>query len=162
VSSAAHSSSSSSRYSAERPRARTNAHSRIGSGAANSAVPADHQSEHHAELEALFADLPERTPLSRAALETAAAIALQQPATAAEVQTTRGVQNSDTIRTLLKRKLIAPAGRAGTRGHPLRYRTTERFFAGIWLGKLRGTPLRLRASPSTDAFARGANPDKPF
>jgi segregation and condensation protein B len=64
--------------------------------------------EHHAELEALFADLPEPTPLSRAALETAAAIALQQPVTAAKVQATRGVHNSDTIRTLLKRKLIAP------------------------------------------------------
>jgi len=92
--------------------------------------------EHHAELEALFADLPEPTPLSRAALETAAAIALQQPVTAAEVQATRGVQNSDTIRTLLKRKLIAPAGRAPTRGHPLRYRTTERFLREFGLESL--------------------------
>jgi segregation and condensation protein B len=92
--------------------------------------------EHHAELEALFADLPEPTPLSRAALETAAAIALQQPVTAAEVQATRGVQNSDTIRTLLKRKLIAPAGRAPTRGHPVRYRTTERFLREFGLQSL--------------------------
>jgi segregation and condensation protein B len=92
--------------------------------------------EHHAELEALFADLPEPTPLSRAALETAAAIALQQPVTAADVQATRGVHNSDTIRTLLKRKLIAPAGRAPTRGHPLRYRTTERFLREFGLESL--------------------------
>jgi segregation and condensation protein B len=89
------------------------------------------KAEHHAELEVLFADLPEPTPLSRAALETAAAIALQQPATAAEVQATRGVQNSDTIRTILKWKLIVPAGRVPTRGRPLRYRTTERFLRNL-------------------------------
>lgn len=76
--------------------------------------------EHHAELQQLFTDLPEPTPLSRAAIETAAAIALQQPVTAAEVQAVRGIRNSDTIRTLLKRKLIAPAGRAPTRSHPHR------------------------------------------
>jgi segregation and condensation protein B len=92
--------------------------------------------EHHAELQELFADLPEPTPLSRAALETAAAIALQQPVTAAEVQATRGVHNSDTIRTLLKRKLIAPAGRAPTRGAPLRYRTTEKFLREFGLNSL--------------------------
>jgi segregation and condensation protein B len=74
--------------------------------------------EHHAEMQQLFAYLPEPAPLSRAALETAAAIALQQPVTAAEVQAVRGIRNSDTIRTLLKRKLIAPAVRVPTRGHP--------------------------------------------
>jgi segregation and condensation protein B len=94
------------------------------------------KAEHHAELQELFADLPEPTPLSRAALETAAAIALQQPVTAAEVQATRGVHNSDTIRTLLKRKLIAPAGRAPTRGAPLRYRTTEKFLREFGLQSL--------------------------
>jgi segregation and condensation protein B len=92
--------------------------------------------EHHAELQQLFADLPEPTPLSRAAIETAAAIALQQPVTAAEIQAVRGIRNSDTIRTLLKRKLIAPAGRAPTRGHPLRYRTTEKFLREFGLKSL--------------------------
>jgi segregation and condensation protein B len=92
--------------------------------------------EHHAELEELFAGLPEPTPLSRAALETLAAIALQQPVTAAAVQATRGVHNSDTIRTLLKRKLITPAGRAPTRGQPLRYRTTEKFLREFGLQSL--------------------------
>jgi segregation and condensation protein B len=92
--------------------------------------------EHHAELQQLFADLPEPTPLSRAAIETAAAIALQQPVTAADVQAVRGIRNSDTIRTLLKRKLIAPAGRAPTRGHPLRYRTTEKFLREFGLKSL--------------------------
>jgi chromosome segregation and condensation protein ScpB len=83
--------------------------------------------ELHAELQELFADLPEPTPLSRAAIETSAAIALQQPVTAAAIQAVRGIRNSDTIRTLLRRKLIAPAG---PRSHPWpptpRYRTTER------------------------------------
>jgi segregation and condensation protein B len=92
--------------------------------------------EHHTELQELFASLPEPAPLSRAAIETAAAIALKQPVTAAEVQAVRGIRNSDTIRTLLKRKLIAPAGRAPTRGHPLRYRTTERFLREFGLSNL--------------------------
>jgi segregation and condensation protein B len=94
------------------------------------------KAEHHAELQELFAGLPEPAPLSRAAIETAAAIALQQPVTAAEVQAVRGIRNSDTIRTLLKRKLIAPAGRAPTRGNPLRYRTTERFLKEFGLSNL--------------------------
>jgi segregation and condensation protein B len=52
------------------------------------------------------------------------------------VQATRGVHNRDTIRTLLKRKLIAPAGRAPSRGQPLRYRTTEKFLREFGLSSL--------------------------
>lgn len=92
--------------------------------------------EHHADLKELFTNLPTPAPLSRAAIETAVAIALKQPVTAAEVQAVRGVRNSDPLRTLLKRKLIAPAGRAKTRGHPLRYRTTQRFLVEFGLESL--------------------------
>jgi chromosome segregation and condensation protein ScpB len=63
--------------------------------------------EHHAERWPLFADLPEPTALSRSALETARPL-LQQPVPAAEIQAVRGIRHSDTIRTLLKRTLIAP------------------------------------------------------
>lgn len=83
--------------------------------------------EHHDEVRAVLENLPPPAPLSRAALETISIIALKQPVTAAEIQALRGVRNSDPIRTLLRRKLIAPAGRAKTRGHPLRYKTTQRF-----------------------------------
>jgi hypothetical protein len=76
--------------------------------------------DHHAELQQLLADLPKPTSLSRAALETAADIALQQPVTAAEVQARAGCPEQRYLRPLLKRKLIPP-DRAP---HPLRYRTT--------------------------------------
>jgi chromosome segregation and condensation protein ScpB len=74
--------------------------------------------EHHAELRQLFADVPEPpTPFSRVALETPAAIALQQPVTAAEVQGIRGIRNSDTIGPI-KEEADCPAAHAPTRGHP--------------------------------------------
>jgi segregation and condensation protein B len=93
--------------------------------------------EHRADLRAVLEDLPPPAPLSRAAIETAAAIALKQPATAAEVMQMRGVANADPIRTLLRRKLIAPAGRAKSRGAPLRYRTTRRFLIEFGLRDLK-------------------------
>jgi segregation and condensation protein B len=80
-----------------------------------------------------------------------AIIALKQPVTAAEIQELRGVRNSDPIRTLLRRKLVAPAGRAPSRGHPLRYRTTPRFlleFGLESLAEVRGAS-ELRHQPQT-------------
>jgi segregation and condensation protein B len=105
--------------------------------------------EHHEALRAVLERLPPPAPLSRAALETVSIIALKQPVTAAEVQALRGVRNSDPIRTLLRRKLIAPAGRAPSRGHPLRYKTTQRFlveFGLTSLAELRSAP-ELRHQP---------------
>jgi len=63
--------------------------------------------------------------------------------TAAEIQELRDVRNSDPLRTLLRRKLIAPAGRAPTRGHPLRYKTTQRFLVEFGLENL----AELRTAP---------------
>ena len=113
--------------------------------------------EHHAELQELFLNLPEPAPLSRAAIETAVAIAFQQPVTAAQIQEVRGVRNSEAVRTLLKRKLIAPAGRAPTRGRPLRYKTTHRFLVEFGLqgldelraaGELEHRPRPLASGPA--------------
>ena len=64
-------------------------------------------------------NLPPPTPLSKAAVKTAAIIAYKQPITAAQLHGIRGVHNSETLRTLLKRKIIASAGRARMRGHPV-------------------------------------------
>jgi len=94
------------------------------------------KAEHHEALREVFENLPPPAPISRAALETLTIIALKQPVTAAEIQELRGVQNSDPLRTLLRRKLIAPAGRAQTRGHPVRYKTTQRFLVEFGLENL--------------------------
>lgn len=96
--------------------------------------------EHNQELRALVENLPPPVPLSRAAVETAAIIAYKQPITAAELEAIRGVRNRETLRTLLKRKIIAPAGRARTRGHPVQYKTTRRFLIEFGLEGLHELP----------------------
>lgn len=96
--------------------------------------------EHHLDLKAITASLPPPVPLTKAALETAAIIAYKQPTTAAEVQAIRGIRNSDTLHTLLHRKLIAPAGRAKTRGNPVLYKTTRRFLLHFGLTDLAQLP----------------------
>jgi segregation and condensation protein B len=96
--------------------------------------------EHHQELRELIENLPPPAPLSKAAVEAAAIIAYKQPITAAQLQAIRGVRNSETLRTLLKRKIIAPAGRARTRGHPVQYKTTRRFLIEFGLQSLDELP----------------------
>ena len=114
--------------------------------------------EHHLDLKEITASLPPPAPLTKAALETAAIIAYKQPTTAAEVQAIRGIRNSDTLHTLLRRKLIAPAGRAKTRGNPVLYRTTRRFLLHFGLADLAQLPsiqelrpvLGLSLDPESD------------
>jgi len=96
--------------------------------------------EHHEELKQLQAGLRPPLPLSKQAVETAAVIAMLQPVTASEVQAARKVRNNNAIRTLLRRKLIAPAGRAHTRGNPVRYRTTQAFLIEFGLNDLSELP----------------------
>jgi segregation and condensation protein B len=96
--------------------------------------------EHNQELRELVENLPPPAPLSRAAVETAAIVAYKQPITAAELEAIRGVRNRETLRTLLKRKIIAPAGRARTRGHPMQYKTTRRFLIEFGLESLDELP----------------------
>ena len=61
-------------------------------------------------------------------------------ATAAQLEAIRGVRNRETLRTLLKRKIIAPAGRARTRGQPVQYKTTRRFLIEFGLESLDELP----------------------
>ena len=96
--------------------------------------------EHHEGLKRLQAGLRPPLPLSKQAVETAAVIAMLQPVTASEVQAARKVRNNNAVRTLLRRKLIAPAGRAPTRGNPVRYRTTEQFLLEFGLNDLSELP----------------------
>ena len=96
--------------------------------------------EHHEGLKLLLANLRPPLPLSKPAVETAAVIALLQPVTAREIQAARQVRNSKAIATLLRRKLIAPAGRASTRGRPLQYRTTQQFLIEFGLNDLSELP----------------------
>lgn len=65
--------------------------------------------------------------LSKAAVETLAVIAYNQPVTRAEVEEIRGVRCERVIETLLSHAMIRIAGRRKSTGSPLLYRTTERF-----------------------------------
>ncbi len=81
---------------------------------------------------------PER--LSRASLETLAAIAYHQPVTRAEIEKLRGVDSSGIIRSLLDRKLIRITGRKDLPGRPLLYGTTRRFLELFHLENLDDLP----------------------
>lgn len=81
-----------------------------------------------------------RAPLSLPALQTLAIIAYKQPISAPEIQAIRRVEGAGVLATLLKRKLIAPAGCQNETGHALLYKTTSLFLKDFGLKGLRDLP----------------------
>jgi segregation and condensation protein B len=82
-----------------------------------------------AEVLSLFRDTAQRgrVKFSKAAVETLAVIAYNQPVTRGEVEEIRGVRSERVIETLLSHGLIRISGRKKAPGSPLLYRTTDRF-----------------------------------
>ncbi|QDG49922.1 SMC-Scp complex subunit ScpB [Persicimonas caeni] len=78
--------------------------------------------------------------LSRAAMETLAIIAYQQPLTRADVEEIRGVDSSGVIRTLEEHDLVQTIGRLDDLGRPHIYGTTERFLEFFSLDSLADLP----------------------
>ena len=64
----------------------------------------------------------------------------RQPITAPEVSEIRGVNSTQTIRTLLERRMIRVAGRKTVVGSPFLYRTTKEFLVHFGLNSLRDLP----------------------
>ena len=92
--------------------------------------------------------------LSRAAIETLAIIAYQQPVTRAEVEEIRGVALSrGTLDTLLEAGWIRPKGRRQTPGRPVTWVTTETFLDHFGLESCEALPglEELRAAGLLDA-----------
>jgi segregation and condensation protein B len=83
---------------------------------------------------------PERTRLSRAALETVAIIAYRQPITQPEIDAIRGVNSDTVLNTLLERNLIGQVGRRETVGRPILYATTDEFLNHFGLNDLAELP----------------------
>jgi segregation and condensation protein B len=82
-----------------------------------------------------------RTPrFSQSALETLAIIAYRQPVTAPEISDLRGVNSTQTIRTLLERRMIRVSGRKNVVGSPFLYRTTREFLVHFGLNDIRDLP----------------------
>lgn len=79
--------------------------------------------------------------LSRAALETLAVIAYQQPVTRAEIEAVRGVAVAGgTLDLLVAQGWVAPKGRREAPGRPVTWVTTRAFLDGFGLASLDDLP----------------------
>jgi segregation and condensation protein B len=89
-----------------------------------------------AQLVELFLGLEATTHLSRAALETLAIIAYQQPCTRPQVDSIRGVNSDAMMKSLLSKGLIQEAGRTDGPGRPILYSTTPEFLQHFGLSSI--------------------------
>src|SRR6202165_1606275 len=85
---------------------------------------------------------PEKPPrYSRAAMETLAIIAYQQPVTRGDIEAIRGVAvSTNVIKTLEDRQWIEAVGHRETPGHPALYATTKSFLDDLGLRSLAELP----------------------
>jgi len=78
--------------------------------------------------------------LSRATLETLAIIAYQQPVTRQDIESIRGVESKEILRSLREKNLIQCKGRKESMGHPFLYGTTSLFLKHFGLNSLSELP----------------------
>lgn len=87
-----------------------------------------------------FLGLAASAPLSKAALETLAIIAYQQPVTRPQIDAIRGVNSDSVIKNLLAKGLIEESGRTEGPGRPVLYGTTAEFLQHFGLTSLADLP----------------------
>jgi segregation and condensation protein B len=87
-----------------------------------------------------FLGLEATTRLSRAALETLAIIAYQQPVTRPTVDSVRGVNSDGVIKSLLSKGLLQEVGRSEGPGRPILFGTTPEFLQHFGLNSLQELP----------------------
>ena len=93
-----------------------------------------------ASLVEKFLGLEAITHLSRAALETLAIIAYQQPCTRPQVDAVRGVNSDGMMKSLLSKGLILESGRTEGPGRPILYSTSPEFLQHFGLGSIAELP----------------------
>src|SRR5512143_2324446 len=93
-----------------------------------------------AELIERFLGLEATTHLSRAALETLAIIAYQQPVTRPQIDAIRGVNSDSMMKSLLNKGLILESGRSDGPGRPILYSTTPEFLQHFGLNSILEMP----------------------
>ena len=93
-----------------------------------------------AELVEHFLGLEATSHLSRAALETLAIIAYQQPVTRPQIDSIRGVNSDSMMKSLLSKGLILESGRADGPGRPILYSTTPEFLQHFGLNSILEMP----------------------
>ena len=82
--------------------------------------------------------------LSKSSLETLAIVAYRQPVTRAEVNALRQVDSSQVMISLREKELIFPSGTRKEAGHPVEYKTTQKFLDLFGLSDLSELP-KLRS-----------------
>lgn len=97
-----------------------------------------------------FLGLESTTRLSRAALETLAVIAYQQPVTRPQLDAIRGVSSDGVMKSLLSKGLIQEVGRSEGPGRPIIYATTGDFLQYFGLKS-------LTEMPSLESYANQMN-----
>ncbi len=103
-----------------------------------------------------FLGLEASSRLSRAALETLAIIAYQQPVTRPEIDAVRGVSSDGVLKSLLSKGLVQEIGRADRPGRPIIYTTTADFLQYFGLNSLEELPplsIELGTSPPMQEFS---------
>ena len=87
-----------------------------------------------------FLGLEATTHLSRAALETLAMIAYQQPVTRPQIDSVRGVNSESMLKSLLNKGLIFESGRTEGPGRPILYSTSPEFLQHFGLSSITELP----------------------
>ena len=87
-----------------------------------------------------FLGLEITSHLSRAALETLAIVAYEQPVTRPQVDSIRGVNSDGVMKSLLHKGLIQDVGRAPGPGRPILYASTPEFLQHFGLSSLEELP----------------------
>ncbi len=102
------------------------------------------------------------TRLSKAALETLAIIAYNQPITKPEIENIRGVDSTSAVGMLVEKKLVRILGRKDVPGKPLIYGTTQEFLEIFNLMNLSSLPtlkeIESLGEDDTDEFRKVGDP----
>ena len=102
------------------------------------------------ELIESFLGLEATTHLSRAALETLAIVAYQQPVTRPQIDSIRGVNSDSMMKSLLTKGLILESGRADGPGRPILYSTTPEFLQHFGLNSILEMPSLAKPEEDGD------------
>jgi segregation and condensation protein B len=87
-----------------------------------------------------FLGLEATSRLSRAALETLAIVAYQQPVTRPQIEAIRGVSSDGVMKSLLGKGLVQEGGRTDGPGRPILYGTAPDFLQHFGLNSLMELP----------------------
>jgi len=93
-----------------------------------------------AETVERFLGLEAMSRLSRAALETLAIVAYQQPVTRPKIEAVRGVSSDGVMKSLLGKGLVQEVGRTDGPGRPILYGTAPDFLQHFGLNSLMDLP----------------------